>query len=206
MFLRVYINNFFFLLFDTVKSYPNYNCFKFFQILYYKFFLKNYLFFNHIFKKNILFFIISADHLFLKKFAIPLIFLQKKYLKNKIWGWFLIYNLIKFKTSLWIKYTYLFLKKNKIRIVISAIEKRHYSWLKYLHQKNIILTGVEDSNQTGTIFDLPFYLPETFMEFYIFFVLTIFFKLKKKKIYNFFFYFIILKKHILNMNWIFFKK
>lgn len=204
MFLFSYTNNFFFLFLNSIKIHPNYVCFKFFQIFYFKIFFKNYLFFTYIFKKKILFFIISTSLIFWKKFSLPLMLLQKRRKKHKFWGWILLYNLVKFKPGLWIKYTYLFLKKNKIRVVITSCSKRYYSWLKYLRQKNLVLTGIEDSKVNSSIFDLPFYLPEYFTEFYIFFVLSIFFKLRKKKIYNFFFYFILLKKNILNLNWNFF--
>lgn len=187
--LSILCMSFFYFFFDSLKLHPNYACFYFFNFFYYKIFLKNYLFFSNIFFKKISFFILSINDYFLQYFSLPLTLFQKFFLKKKVVGWLLLYNLIKFKTPLWLKYVYFILKKNKIKVVVSTLTKKYYPWLKYLRQKNFILTGVENPKMIRSIYDFPFYLPTQFTEFYLFFILTLFFKSIQKRLYNFFFFY-----------------
>ena len=112
----------------------------------------------------------------------------------------MLYNLSKFKTPLWFKYTYLFLKKNKINLIISTLKKKRFLWVRFLKQKNFILAGIEDPHNSCDIYDFPFYLTLNLVDFYIFFILIIFFKVQQSKIYNFFLYYLYLKKYIFLLN------
>ena len=199
--LKHYVPHFFIFFFNSLKSHPSFSCFYFFQFWYFKIFSKNFIFFTNIFYKNIPFFILSPNYYFLQFFALPLFFFQKVNFKKKVWGWLLLYNLIKFKTLLWVKYTHMFLKKSRVHVIVSTFSRQHQPWLKYLRQKNFVLAGVENPKNPGTLYDFPFYINESFSEFYVFFVLTLFFNSKQKRLFNFFFFYVVIKRWLLNFSW-----
>lgn len=198
---KTYSNTLFTINISSAKHYPSISCFIFFQKIYSRSLLKQYLFFKNIFIKKVPFFVLSNNFFFLKMFALPILIYQNKIFKKRTWGWFWLYDLVKFKTPLWLKYVYFILKRNKIPVVVSILDKTQQSWLKYLRQKNFVIVGLDNPKFKNDVYDFPLYAPEYFNDFYVFFVFDLFIKNSNKQFFKYVFFFFSLRKWIAKKKW-----